>query len=595
MNGNAPAAMTANTQPPTDKRLIMLSALAIPVALLSTLSAKALLLLIAGITQLMFYGHWSFEWIAPGTSVRGAWVILIPAFGGGVIALMARFGSRAIIGHGIPEVMQQVLANRSRISPRVAILKPLSSAISIGTGGPYGAEGPVIATGSAIGSLIGQVVTVTAVERKTLLSAGAAAGMTAVFGCPVAATLLAVELLLFELNARSIVPVAIAAAIAQALRFSWGGPAALFPLSTSDIQSSPVSSAVAFALIGICAGILAVAANAAVHRSEHLFSRLPIHWMWSPVLGGLAVGLLGWIEPRIFGAGYDVIEALLRAEYPLAVIALVCSLKLLSWVLSLGSGTSGGTLAPMLIIGGGLGALVGAACNWIGGVEMSLGLAALAGMTAFFASGSRAVFASIVLAVEITQEAMVLWPVSIAAAAALGVAYLLSHRSIMSSPVEGRGLRVPMSFDADIFSQLSVGQVMEPPGNTIPGSMIVSKLAAAIADHDPTLSRRTSLLVTDDKGQLAGIITRSDLFTALQAGQAHVEISHIMTRELVCAFPDESLHAVIDRMHTLGIGRVPVVTRDNPQKLVGYLGRTAILAARQKHWSEQNHRERGWL
>lgn len=595
MQMKASSTTATDGRPLSDKRLIILSALAVPVSVLSTLSAKLLLLLIAGITQLMFFGRWSLEWAEPGTAVRGAWVILIPAIGGGIIAVMARYGSRTIIGHGIPEVMQQILTNRSRISPKIAILKPLSSAISIGTGGPYGAEGPVIATGSAIGSLIGQVITITASERKTLLCAGAAAGMTAVFGCPVAATLLAVELLLFELNAKSIVPVAIAAAVAQALRFSSGEPSVLFPILTSDIQSSPLSSTLVFALIGICAGVLAIAANAAVNRTEHAFTRLPTPWMWNPVIGGLAVGLLGWIEPRVFGASYGVIESLLRGDYTLMIVASVCFLKLLSWVVSLGSGTSGGTLAPMLVIGGGLGTLVGAACNAIAGIELSLGLAALAGMTAFFASGSRAVFASIILAVEITQEAMVLWPVSIAAAAALGVAYLLSHRSIMSSPVEFRGFRVPMAFDADVFSRFCVSQVMKPSPTTISEQMKVAELADAIASHAPGISQRTALIVTDANGLLAGIITRSDLFTAIGAGRTDARVQDIMTPNPICAYPDEPLQAVIDRMHANGIGRAPVVARENPKKLLGYLGRAEILSARQKHWSEQNHRERGWL
>lgn len=577
------------------KRFLFLGVLAIPIAALAALLANLLLLLIAGITQFLFFGIFSTEWVAPTTEHRGAWVILIPALGGGIIALMARFGSKAIIGHGIPEVMQQILTNRSRISSKVALLKPLSSAISIGTGAPYGAEGPVIATGSAIGSLIGQVFTVTATERKILLSAGAAAGMTAVFGCPVAATLLSVELLLFELNAKSVVPVAIAAAVAQAIRIAISGQAALFAVSTADLQAAPMLSGIVFALIGICAGLLAVAANASVHRTEKLFERLPVNWMWHPVIGGLAVGLLGWIDPRVFGAGYGVIESLLLGSYPLGIIAAVCTLKLLSWIISLGSGTSGGTLAPMLIIGGGLGALVGAGCNFVANTEIPLGLAALAGMTAFFAGGSRAIFASIVLAVEITQDAMVLWPVSIAAATALGAAYLSSRSSIMSSPVEQRGFRVPMSFDADVFSRFEVAQVMEPVPHLISPEMTIGELADRIGAHDPRYCQHTALLVANDEQQLLGIITRSDLMASLKGELTTTPVAAVMTKEVVCAFPAESLHLAIERMNQHDVGRLPVIEGDGSRKLTGYLGRAAILSVRKQHWIEQNRMERGWF
>ena len=580
----------------SSSRLVLLAALAILVAGLATVCARVLHVMIATITNLAFYGRWGTEWVSPADTKLGAWVILIPTVGAGLIALMARYGSRAIVGHGIPEVMQQVLANRSRISPRVAVLKPLSSAISIGTGGPYGAEGPVIATGSAVGSLLGQALTMTATERKILLSAGAAAAMTAIFGSPVAATLLAVELLLFELRARSIIPVAIAAATAQALRFAWGEHAALFTFApASGDWSAPGSSLLVFAVIGVCAGLIAVVANHAVHSAEQGFEKLPVHWMWCPVIGGFIVGLIGWIEPRVFGASYDVIADLLAGNLSLAVIGLVCGLKLVVWVISLGSGTSGGTLAPMLVVGGGLGALVAAGCHWMPMPGIAPGLAALAGMVAFFAGGSRAFFASIVLGVEITQDAGVLWPVATAATAALAVAHLLSDRSIMTSPVEQRGVRVPMEFDTDVFAHVNVGQVMEAKPSTISAGMTVAELADRIGAHDPAVCHHPALLVTDAGGELTGIVTRRDLLAAVGRGDATQTVEAVMTRELVCAYPDEALHDAIERMQTSDVGRLPVVSRENPRVLLGYLGRSAVLSARRLRWQENNEAEPGWF
>ncbi|MFH1499812.1 MAG: chloride channel protein [Verrucomicrobiota bacterium] len=574
---------------------MLLCLLALPVAGIATLAAHGLHTLIGVITNLAFYGRLSSEWTAASGHTRGAWVILVPAVGGGIIALLARYGSRAIIGHGIPEVMQQVLTNRSRIAPRVALLKPLSSAISIGTGGPYGAEGPVIATGGAIGSLLGQALTMTASERKILLAAGATAAMTAVFGSPVAATLLAVELLLFEFRARSVIPVAIAAAAAQSLRFSWGEPVALFPLAPPDVLHAPASSLLLFALIGVAAGVLAVLANHAVHLTERTFARMPINRMWHPVIGGLFVGLAGWWEPRIFGAGYEVIGSLLANDLTLPVIAVICGLKLVVWTVSLGSGTSGGTLAPMLVVGGGLGALIAAACNALGITAISPGLAALAGMIAFFAGGSRAFFASIVLGVEITQQAGVLWPVATASTASLAVAHLLSARSLMTSPVEQNGVRVPMEFDADVFAHVSVAQVMEKAPRTIPTDMSVAELADRIGANDPAVCHHPALLVTEADGALAGIITRRDLLAAVERGEAGETVGAVMTRALVCTHPDEPLSEAVERMHAHDIGRLPVVSRADHRQLLGYLGRAAVLSARRLRWNENHASEPGWF
>lgn len=587
--------VAARPAPSAASRLILIGLLALPVAGIATLAAHVLHVLIGTITQIAFYGEFSTHWVPADNHVRGVWVIFIPAIGGGIIALVARYGSRAIIGHGIPEVMQQVLVNRSRITPRVALLKPLSSAISIGTGGPYGAEGPVIATGGAVGSLLGQALTMTASERKILLSAGAAAAMTAIFGSPVAATLLAVELLLFEFKARSVIPVAIAAASAQSLRFAWGEHAALFPLAPPEGLSAPVSSLVVFALIGVFAGILAVASNHAVHRVEAGFARLPVHWMWCPVIGGLFVGVIGWWEPRVFGAGYDVISDLLAGNLTLTVVGLVCGLKLLVWVVSLGSGTSGGTLAPMLVVGGGLGALIAAGCNEFSVTAISPGLAALAGMVAFFAGGSRAFFASIVLGVEITQQAGVLWPVATAATASLAMAHLLSARSLMTSPVEQRGVRVPMDFDTDIFAHVTVEQVMEKNPRTLSASMKVAELADRIGANDPDVCHHAALIVMDETGALAGVITRRDLLAAVERGEADERISAVMTANPVIAYPDEALHDAVERMHHHDVGRLPVVSRANPQELVGYLGRAAVLSARRLRWQENHQTEPGWF
>ena len=577
----------------SEPRPLLLCALALLIAALATGAAHALLGSIGLITHAAFFGEVSHELISPAGHRLGAWVILIPAIGALAIVALARWGTRGILGHGIPEVMEQVLANRSRISPKVALLKPLGSAISIGTGGPYGAEGPVIAMGSALGSLLGQALTLTAVERKILLCAGGAAAMTAVFGSPLAGTLLAVELLLFEFKARSLVPVMLAATLAQALRVAWGEPAAVFPLGTPVVAT--LHEWLPLAVIGIVAGALAAASTTAVHQAEALFAKLGGSWMWRPVLGGLIVGVIGWWQPQVFGAGYDVIEGLLGGSFPLTAVAVICASKLVAWIISLGSGTSGGTLAPMLIAGGGVGVVTAAAIGEVSAVDLSPALAALAGMIAFFAGGSRAFFASIVLGVEITQEAAVLWPLAVAATTALLTARLLSKRSIMTASVEQRGVSVPAEFDVDVFAHVRVEAVMEPRPQTVSGGMTVNGLADRIGAHDPATSHHHALLVTDDDQRLLGIITRRDLLNALAHGDGERRLFEVASATPITAFPDEDLHDVVTRMHQHDIGRLPVVSRDDARKIVGYLGRAAILSARRLRWQDEHQREPGWL
>ncbi|HEY0467514.1 MAG TPA: chloride channel protein, partial [Polyangiaceae bacterium] len=339
-------------------RVIFISALAIGVAFVVGLVARVLVSMIAFVTNLAFLGRFSVSPVAPAQHQLGWLVIFVPVLGGLVVGLMARYGSKAIRGHGIPEAMEQVLTNESRIPPRLTFLKPLSAAIAIGTGGPFGAEGPIIATGGALGSLVGQLLKTSAAERKTLLAAGAAAGMAATFGSPVSAVLLAVELLLFEFRPRSIIPVALASATAAGVRMALVGSAPVFAMPE---LAQPSGEALTFyILLGGVIGVVATLVTRAVYAVEDAFERLPIHWMWWPALGGLAVGCVGYFAPRTMGVGYDNIERVLSGSLTGQALFLLFTLKFVSWVIALGSGTSGGTLAPLFTIGGGLGATLGA-------------------------------------------------------------------------------------------------------------------------------------------------------------------------------------------------------------------------------------------
>ena len=428
-------------------RALWMSVLAIGIAFAAGVIARLLVSLIALATNIAFRGRLSLEPVAPAGHHLGAWVVLVPVLGGVIVGFMARYGSRAIRGHGIPEAMEQILMNQSRIPARMTFLKPLSAAVAIGTGGPFGAEGPIIATGGALGSLVGQLLKTTSTERKTLLAAGAAAGMAAIFGSPVAAVLLAVELLLFEFRARSLIPVALASATAAGVRMAWVGVAPAFGMPQ---LSQPSGYALTFyILLGAFMGLAAVGVTRAVYAIEDGFEKLPIHWMWWPALGGLAVGVVGYFSPHTMGVGYDNIENILSGTLVGKALFVLCLLKFVSWSISLGSGTSGGTLAPLFTIGGGLGATVGAlGASLLPGLGIDPRIAGLVGMAAIFAGASRALLASIIFAFETTLQPLGLLPLLGGCTAAYLVSCVLMRHTIMTEKLARRGVRVPSGYSA---------------------------------------------------------------------------------------------------------------------------------------------------
>lgn len=431
--------------PLVDKRVALITLICSALALMATLIAQALTRLIGFVTNLSFYGKVSTDFTSPAENTLGLWAIGVPVGGAIIVGLMARYGSKAIRGHGIPEAMEQILINESKIPARMTILKPLSAAIAIGTGGPFGAEGPIIATGGALGSLLGQVIETTSAERKTLLAAGAAAGMTATFGSPVSAVLLAIELLLFEFKPRSIIPVAIATTLAAGFRTMLVGSEPVFKMP--EIQAATGGALAAYLLEGALLGIFSVFVTKAVYWIEDAFEHLPIHWMWWPAVGALAVGVVGVLSPHTLGVGYDNIERILSGEFAGTAMIAFCALKFISWSIALGSGTSGGTLAPIFTIGGGVGAALGALiASVVPQAQIDIRAAALIGMAATFAGASRALLASIVFAFETTRQPHGLLPLLGACSLAYLVSALLMRNTIMTEKLARRGHYVPAEY-----------------------------------------------------------------------------------------------------------------------------------------------------
>ena len=569
-----------------DIRVLLLAMLALVVGAAAAGIAFLLVKLIGAITNLVFYGRFSLAFSVPTRHFLGPWIVLVPAAGGLVVGLMARFGTEKIRGHGIPEALEAILTGGSRMEPRVALLKPLSSAIAIGTGGPFGAEGPIIMTGGAFGSLFAQLFRLSASERKTLLVAGAAAGMAAIFGTPVAAVLIAVELLLFEWKPRSFIPVTIAAVIAATLRPYLLGSGPMFPVAPHPAPGPHIM--LAALAVGLGTGLAASLLTVLVYGMEDLFARTPLHWMWWPAVGGLAVGAGGLIDPRVLGVGYDTIHALLGGTLAGRTLVELLIGKTLVWGIALGSGTSGGVLAPLLIIGGALGAI---AAHWIPVGDPSLW--AMVSMAAMMGGTMGAPFTAIIFVLELTHDLNVMPALLVGCIAAHAVMVLLMRRSILTEKIARRGYHVTREYSIDVLERLRVRDVMDAGPPTVPADMPVRELANRIACGDPELARHHALPILDQDGQLVGIITRRDLLRALDDG-ADRTVIEAGSRRLAVAHPDETLGCAAARMLRHHVGRLLVVNRQAPHTLVGYLGRPNILEARLRELDEEQLREAGW-
>jgi CIC family chloride channel protein len=556
-------------------RTVRIAGLAILIGVAGGFLAQALMALIGLITNAVYYYRLSTEFVSPAGADPGLLLgIAVPVAGALVIGLMARYGSSAIRGHGIPEVMDKVLHGESRIPMRLVFLKPLSAAIAIGTGGPFGAEGPIIATGGAMGSTVGQLLKISTDERKTLLAAGAAAGMAATFGSPVSAVLLAVELLLFEYRARSIIPVALAATAATAVRIALEGPGPVFAMPP---LSQPSGAALAaYVALGAIMGFVAAGASRAVFAIEDAFEKLPIHWMWWPAIGAVVVGVVGYLDPRTLGVGYDLIESILSGSLLGVTLWVFVVLKFISWSVYLGSGTSGGTLAPLFLIGGGVGAGIGGlVATWAPSLGISPSIAALVGMAATFAGASHALLASVVFAFETTRQPLGLLPLLGGCSAAYLVALLLSRTSIMTERLARRGTRAETDYSYDYLTRIPVREAMSPT----PVTLVDTRTLGSVRDWlgaGADGATHQGFPVVNASGALVGVVTRRDL-TGPEPPERTV--GSVIKRPPVVIFPESSLRDAADQMARAGVGRLAVVERRDPRRLVGVLSRSDVIAA----------------
>jgi H+/Cl- antiporter ClcA/CBS domain-containing protein len=572
-------------------RIVLICLVALAVGGASAVVALGLLRLIGFITNVVFYRRLATGLVAPGAGHHAPLVILLaPVVGGLIVGLMARFGSERIRGHGMPEAIESILVGGSKVQPRVAVLKPISSAVSIGTGGPFGAEGPIIMTGGAVGSVAAQFLKLTADERKTLLVAGAAGGMAATFNAPLASILLAVELLLFEWRPRSYLPVASAVVVSTVVRGYLLGTAPVFGIPDEVSHLGPVVY-LSCVVVGITGGLLAVGATGLVYLAEDSFARLPFHWMWWPAIGGLFIGIGGLIQPRALGVGYDVIRELLQGKATLSLIFGILIVKTLIWSVSLGSGTSGGVLAPVFMIGGALGALEGHMFS-----PVSPGFWALMGLAAVVGGVMRSPFTGVVFSLELTHDWSALLPLVVCASAAYGLSVLVLKRSVLTEKIARRGLHLSREYDVDPLEMLLVHEVMEEEFTSFSPNMSLANAAATfVADHRQTRNaqhRQRLYPVLDADLKLHGVVTRRDMLdAALGRVGAEVKVRDIMVDAIV-AYPDETLRAVANRMADKHVSRLPVVDRADPTRIRGLVTLVDLLAGRRKDLQEERNAER---
>ena len=555
------------------KRLLRIAGMAVIIAISISFVAKFLMYLIYFITDVSFYGKFSISYISPADNTLGLWVIIVPAIGGVIVGLMALYGSKAIRGHGIPEAMEQILTNQSKIKPTITYLKPISSAIAIGSGGPFGAEGPIIATGGALGSALGQVASVSHNERKILLAAGATAGMAAIFGTPIAGIFLAVELLLFEFSPRSMIPVALACITGAAGHHFLFGAGPVFPVG-HEIAVPSNTALFVYSILGIVMGFISVFTTKRVYLIEDTFEKLPVHWMWWPAIGGLIVGIVGYFAPRTLGVGYDNITDVLSGSLPMKVVFGLCIFKFISWSIALGSGTSGGTLAPLFTIGGAAGVLLGSGILYFfpfSGITLSL--AALVAMSAMFAGASRALLTSIIFALEATGQSNALLPLLAGCIGSYVVSFFLMKNTIMTEKITRRGVKTPDSYEPDILETISVKQVMTENGLMLGEDNTIGEVREWLEKEKDYNSNY--FIIVNDENEFKGIISSSNLFSNHHTTERLV--GTLIKRNNVSIGVDNTLRGAVELMAKENIDLLPVTSKEN--NIIGILSYKDIISA----------------
>ncbi|HEX8731821.1 MAG TPA: chloride channel protein [Ktedonobacterales bacterium] len=607
------------------RQIIIFSLAAVPMGVIGAVTAWLLYHLIMIITGLAFYGEFTLKTpIYPPTGGHSFLFFVIPVVGALIVGVMARYGSDRIRGHGIPEAMEAVVTQGSKISGRVAIFKPISAAIAVGSGGPFGAEGPIIQTGGAIGSLIGQALHLSAKERRILLACGAAAGMVGIFNTPLAAVAIALELLLFEFRARSLVPVVIASATAAACRTFLLGSHVMFHVSVPVTLGSPANLGW-LAPLGVIVGVCAVLISKALYQIEEFFDNLHVSLIFKPAMGAAVLGLVAMIEPRVLGMGYTVITNVLDGKYNNPTVAILAIGKAVALVFSLGAGTSGGLLAPMLLIGAGIGVGYGRALGaLIPGLTLSPAMCGIVAMSGLFSAAARAPLTSFLFAYELTGQSQAIVPLMIGCMVAEVTARALMRESVMTERLSRRGVRISQDLEADHLAGQPVREIMRPSVAALLASLPLADalrmLAGApsltrlgVATHDAaheidpgyvaehaneqdgqnlaseTAGEAVALVprhqwtfpVVNEAGSLVGIVTRGELLDAAEdPARLTQPVSDFAKTDVRVALPNEPIGVALERLAAGDYGMLPVVSDDGKRQVIGAISRSDAIRLR---------------
>jgi CIC family chloride channel protein len=557
-----------------EPEVIRICAYALGVGFVAGLVAQGLLELIHLFTNLFFYGKVSFAETNPANNHLGLWVILIPPIGGLLVGIMIYFWEPTLKGHGTPEAMESVLFGKSLMRVRVAILKPLATALAIGSGGPFGAEGPIIQTGAALGSLLGQAVGLTPYYRRVLLASGAAAGMAATFAAPLAGILMAVELLLFELRARSFIPVAFAAVVATGVRIHFAGWAPLFP--TPAFRLTSMTELWLFAVLGILTGMVGVAMIRVLAWLEDFFEELPFKYalIWSPVIGAFILGGIGYYYPQVLGTSYDTIRDMLNDRLTAGHLAGISVAKFWALTISLGSGTTGGVFAPSLVVGGGLGAAYAMGVHHLfPSLVSDPAFYALVAMAAMFGGAARAPLTSIVFLFELSHNPNALLPLVVCVMVSDGFVRLCSRESIMTIKLVKRGLIVLQDYSAPVLMRARIKQVMRKQFTEFQADDELRTVVAAFVPRDVSL-----MPVVDKAGALVGIVEPHDLLRT-DSAERPLKMRDLARQDFVLAHPDDlvdQVHRAMLRKNTENV----VVVEENGRKPIGIARANDILQLR---------------
>lgn len=558
--------------------------LAIVVGVVAGLGAVAFRKMISGFQWLFFDGGASLF-----SFMGDYYVIILPAIGGIFVGLLVYFLAREAKGHGVPEVMAAVATKGGRIRARVSVVKAFASSICIGSGGSVGREGPIVQIGSSVGSTVGQWFKLHEDWIKTLVACGAAGGISATFNAPIAGVFFAHEVILSRFITISFVPVVISSVAATMIAQIFLGTQRMFPVPEYTMVSS--WEILLYCLLGISAGIVGFLFIRVLYKSEDLFDARKFPDYLKPALGGIIVGLIGLysyvyasdpLSAGLFGVGYGAdygsMDAVLSSDLTLGLGLLIglLALKLLATSVTLGSGGSGGIFAPSLFMGSMLGGTLGIVFHRLfPSITAPYGAYALVGMAAVFAGAARAPITAILIIFEMTMDYKIILPLMTAVVISTLVARGLSRETIYTMKLRRMGIDISRREEIALMRRITVGEVMSLDFPTVSPKMPVAELTHMLEE-----TGHHGFPVVDEEGRLCGVVTLTDIQAAISRGEsAQLTVEDIATRQVIVAYPDQSVHDALAQFGGRDVGRIPVVERNEPTKLLGVLRRHDIIKA----------------